>query len=749
MKYALLIFSFFFAGLLSAQKVPFPKLQKMAESGNVEQCLTTCKEKIAKAKGPDKQWLYGMMSYCELQIFNKKGGEKDDLLKKSMSYAANMKKAVATSGEIDFTNDPFFSSHLRLLNQTLLQRITHFNTEDFGKIIQQSETVFGQQSTLILRITYSEFQGNSYAVKQQLKYLVNLNYTERKNGDTTGCLPLYQKLWKGYAEEGEPASGNEVIQKAAEVYPNAAGVYKQGFEDYFFILQSSGIQNIEQYQNWQKADSFFSLKLPEKKQALLSAATDNYLNHQLENLSDYSTYLNFVKYLNGAYPTQYPPVYFEKKLLNKGSERFALKDSWMLSALMDIQNFKNPQQKLIYCNGWVKQLLDSGYILYASQTYLFLKQNFKGQTTELQKIKTLIDKSSLKGLDADLFKGDFRVALQYLHDHPTDKQTYKKVLDFTTGKLSTLMLKNDFSQCMRITKTMNEVFARETTFQGAVLQWKKADYYYNYESLKSGFSFSGKGTDEKLCKPGVVEEADNARFLRVLNYCRRTAGLFDSCVLNSQYNQLAQAAALIMSANYHLTHAPGKDEKCYTEAGYKGASRSNLSLGADGINGMLIQLDDSGPSNSSVGHRCWILYPANTVFGLGSAKGAMALYVLGSEKINNYEKRNPFNETMEFVSWPASGYFPYELLIDRWSFSMSGAGFEKATVTLSQNGVVKQGVIENRNGSYGLSTLVWNAGDMKFVKSVPVTVKINNVQKYDANSGTNKNLSFEYQVIMF
>lgn len=735
--------------MLSAQKVPFPKLKKMAESGNVEECLTECKERIAKAKGADKQWLYGMMSYCELQIFDKRGRQKDDLLKKSMSYAANMKKAVATSGEINFTIDPFFSAHFRLLNQLLLQRITNFNAEDFTKISQQSDAVFGQQSTSVLKIAYLEFEGNSAAAERELKYLINTNYRERKTGDTTDFLLMYQKLWKRYAERGELVNGNGTMQQAAEVYPNSNGIYKKGFEDYFSVLQSNRISSNEEYENWKKTDSFFSLKLPEKKQVLLSMATENYLRNQLENLNSYSTYLSFVKYLNTTDPSKYNTAYFESELMGEHSEIFTRKDSWQLSALIDMQNFNSPVQRLTYCNTWVKRLLDSGYILYANETYLFLKRNFKTQTTELQKIKTQIDKSSLKGIYSDPFKGDFRVALQYLNEHPTDKQTYKKVLDFTIGKLSALMLKNDFSQCMRITKAMNGVFARETAFQGAVLQWKKADFYYNYESLKSGFSFSGKGTNVKLCKPGVVDEADNARFLRVLNYCRRTAGLFDSCTLNAQYNQYAQAAALIMSANYHLTHAPGKDEKCYTEAGYKGASRSNLSLGADGINGMLIQLDDSGPSNSSVGHRSWILYPANTVFGLGSADKAMALYVLGSEKINNYEKRNPFNEANEYVSWPSAGYFPYELLSERWSFSMSGAGFEKAAVTLTQNGVAKQGVIENRNGSYGLSTLVWNAGDMKLVKAVPVTVKISNVQKYDANSGTNKNLSFEYQVIMF
>lgn len=744
-----------FSGNLYAQKTPYPKIKKLADAGSYESCLAEAKEKLTKSEGADRQWLYGIMSYCQLQIFEKKGSQNDDLLKKSLSYAVNMKKIVAKSNGTDYSEDQFFSEHFTSLKTTLIKRIGegNFESAEFTKTIQQCELVFGDQIAVTIKIAYFEANDEFGYMVDALKDLVVDNYRSRKTGDTTNLLGMYFKLSKALVENGEVLNGLDVLVRAAETYSTPKNIYNSGFAFYYEAVPVGMLSKGKVYNSWLSADSFFKVKLPEKKDSLLEKVMINYHLKLLHTLTDYNPdydeYALSVKQLNNKFTTKYPVTYFEKELLQNHSDLFETKDSFMLGSIMDLQQLKTNTLKLNYCSTWIKKLLDSGYFLYTNNTYLFIKRHFKTQVAEVQKIKAQIDKYSLSGIDKNLFKGDFTLAVQYLKDNPNDKVTYKKVLDFTISKINSLILVNDYSQCMRITKTMNPFLMKEAAFQNAVFQWKKADYNYNYESLKSGFSFSGEGTNIAACKPGVISDANNTKFLRVLNYYRRTAGLFDSCILNKNYNQYAQAAALIMSANSHLTHSPAKSDKCYTENGYNGASHSNLSLGADGVYGMVIQMQDDGASNTSVGHRRWILYPGNTVFGLGSAEGAMALYVLGNEQIEKFDKRNPFNSEKEYVAWPAPGHFPEELLTTRWSFSMSGVNFDKATVTITSNGVTKAGVVESRNGSYGLSTLVWNVGDMNVKKSIPVTVLVENIQKYDYATGTTKKLSYQYQFMLF
>jgi hypothetical protein len=221
------------------------------------------------------------------------------------------------------------------------------------------------------------------------------------------------------------------------------------------------------------------------------------------------------------------------------------------------------------------------------------------------------------------------------------------------------------------------------------------------------------------CNDGATATAyQNATFERV-NVFRTLAGLPGNITAFASPQQPDdQAAALMMVANQTLSHAPPSNWICYTQAGYDGASRSNLTLGGgfnyNGPTAIEGYMDDSGNGNSFVGHRRWILYPAQAHMATGDVDAtaenagysANALWVVG-----------PFGTraaTPNGTPWPPNGYVPWQLLppsSNRWSFSFPGATFTTAAVTMTKNGspltltVTENGAHDNLG--YADNTLVW------------------------------------------
>ena len=87
--------------------------------------------------------------------------------------------------------------------------------------------------------------------------------------------------------------------------------------------------------------------------------------------------------------------------------------------------------------------------------------------------------------------------------------------------------------------------------------------------------------------------------------------------LKADYNQKAQAAALMMSVNGKLSHDPPSSWDCYSSDGKTGAGNSNLYLGVFGPDAISGYIYDPGSGNYPVGHRRWILYPQTKHMGTG------------------------------------------------------------------------------------------------------------------------------------
>ncbi len=190
---------------------------------------------------------------------------------------------------------------------------------------------------------------------------------------------------------------------------------------------------------------------------------------------------------------------------------------------------------------------------------------------------------------------------------------------------------------------------------------------------------------------GTVAASWQEETRRRVNFFRSMAGIPGEIQFDPSLSAQAQEAALMMSAAGELSHEPLPDWPMYTENGARAAQFSNLALGTTGPNGPDAvdgYIIDPGPANTAVGHRRWILFPYETPMGngdvphdgTGSYSAANALWVIPQSLGAPLETRDPF------VAWPPRGFVPAPLVYSRWSFSLPGADFENASVSMEMDG---------------------------------------------------------------
>ncbi|MCR4647791.1 MAG: InlB B-repeat-containing protein [Lachnospiraceae bacterium] len=176
--------------------------------------------------------------------------------------------------------------------------------------------------------------------------------------------------------------------------------------------------------------------------------------------------------------------------------------------------------------------------------------------------------------------------------------------------------------------------------------------------------------------------------LVLLNTYRYIAGIPSNVTLNETYNQKAQAAALVNSANGKLSHSPDKPSDMNSDIfdiGYAGASNSNLAAGMSSIGSSFKQgwMCDSDSSNiDRVGHRRWVLDPRMTQTGFGIVYKSDSTYKYFSAMYST-DHKNSSADSYDVVAWPAQntpvGYF---LTDDPWSISLNEY-IDTANVTLT------------------------------------------------------------------
>jgi uncharacterized protein YkwD len=217
------------------------------------------------------------------------------------------------------------------------------------------------------------------------------------------------------------------------------------------------------------------------------------------------------------------------------------------------------------------------------------------------------------------------------------------------------------------------------------------------------------------CARGTESAASKRATIGAVNYFRAMAGLPPVAGGNAGLDDQALAAALMMDAQNALSHNPPSTWRCYTAAGYSGAQSSNLAIGSTGARAIHGYMDDFGSSNGQVGHRRWILFPAQVAMGTGSTTRANALHVVGSH--------GPRPPGVGWVAWPNAGYVPWSVVptnpskpkstLFRWSLSSNAhpnADYSGARVTMTMNGEPLRVSQEPfQANSYRDNTLVWTA----------------------------------------
>ncbi|HEY1047178.1 MAG TPA: CAP domain-containing protein [Bacteroidia bacterium] len=297
-----------------------------------------------------------------------------------------------------------------------------------------------------------------------------------------------------------------------------------------------------------------------------------------------------------------------------------------------------------------------------------------------------------------------------------------------------------FSKAANLLKSAIAEHGKDAKLMELKKKWIEADYRNNVINSQSIKKQYDRLPDTKKCDPGQLSNESLTYILERLKYYRRLAGVNDSCKFDINLNKKAQSAALMMEANQKLSHAPGRQWKCYNKDGEIAASKSNLSLGYGSVDALTGQITDDGAGNQACGHRRWILNPLNRVFGLGSTDDAMCLYVIDTD-LNQRTSKDTHP-----VMWPSADYFPLKLAPNRWSFSLSDADFTKANVTVMKGKANVPLKKESVFIGYAMNTLVWQMNGNQDAGQT-YDVKINNVIVVN-DRGKRVQKTFTYKVML-
>lgn len=275
-------------------------------------------------------------------------------------------------------------------------------------------------------------------------------------------------------------------------------------------------------------------------------------------------------------------------------------------------------------------------------------------------------------------------------------------------------------------------------------QTRNAVVAFYHQTYKASVDVaSGWDGNVDTCNEGAISNDYRDAMLRRINFYRAMCALPANLALDTNWNQACQEAALMMSANRTLSHYPPPTWTCWTWDGSNAASHANIALGTDGAAAIDAFIEDPGANNYACGHRRWFLYPRQGTIGIGSLPdspgyaAAAAVWVIGG-----FGARLA---TPKYVPWPNEGYCPYDLVFERWSFSMTNADFSAATVNMLSNGAPVTVTIETVADGYGDNTLVWKVAGFPLSglsTDIPYTVSISNI---GVGAGTT---SFTYRVTL-
>lgn len=238
--------------------------------------------------------------------------------------------------------------------------------------------------------------------------------------------------------------------------------------------------------------------------------------------------------------------------------------------------------------------------------------------------------------------------------------------------------------------------------------------FYRTVYASTGGVASGWFGNPSACNAGDTSAIFKSASLRRINWFRAMAGVPATIAFDETLNQRAQQAAMLMSANGQINHAPPSTWSCYSASAADAAGKSNLGLGINGPDAVEGYVAEPGASNSSVGHRRWLLFPQTRFMGIGDIGATTGTNPTRTNALWVIDANAPSTRPAvrdDFVAWPPRGYVPYQTVYPRWSFSYPRADFSAATVTMTENGQPMATRKEPVATGFGENTLAWLPGN--------------------------------------
>lgn len=309
------------------------------------------------------------------------------------------------------------------------------------------------------------------------------------------------------------------------------------------------------------------------------------------------------------------------------------------------------------------------------------------------------------------------------------RSTYRHFYIFV---ISALVL---FASCSKDESILNPPEIETDNVTRATAKKLYEDYFVSSKTNSSDSQWNG---NTENCNAGNVADDIMAKIFQRVHYYRLAVGLSNTITENSDQSAKAQEAALMMKSNGTLDHFPPSNWSCYTNDGSEAAGKSNLAMwkNAEAID---LYISEPGESNGPVGHRRWLLYPRLNTIGVGNTDNSNVVWVVGNSGTVP-------SDTPEFIAWPPADYVPDDLVYPRWSFSVPGADFSQATVSMvDEAGNTISLNLEDLSTVYADPTIVWvpQGIDTNVNEDTAYVVKLTDVDV----DGEMKD--FEYTVILF
>ncbi len=589
-------------------------------------------------------------------------------------------------------------------------------------------------------------EGNTFAAMDMFNDAAAKIYIDAKAGIKPDAYldEIFITLAGNIADKGDLNSAFVIYNRALDIFNNASinEAYKVFLDG--LLLQLNGyrdstrqiafIKNLDTVAQLTNDPNFFA--------ALKWQMIMQYFEYQMDY--DYYGAAAFVEtYVCAERKTEIPDGFYDKIF-----ESTFIKNTVDGAVLYDGRQFMRTWLSMQSC--LMEKPISGNELMYAVMDSLLSEKkcveaykwlhNIKLWNADAKKVTAYENQiyNIIKVADTSVFSFSNLYDLTYFF--PANKNFKSLQEKSAYAELIKLLDQKKFSESGKLLRAQIKLNPKDKVIHDLYRRWIVLDFNENFLGSAVYINDKDWGGSVENCEPGKLSAEMQATFLQRLNYCRRVAGVPDKCELRASLNEKCQAAALMMTANYDLSHLPPEDWQCYTPAGAIGAGNSNLSLGYSGPSALLGQLEDDGENNYFVGHRRWILNPSRKVFGHGSTSSAMALWALGGES-SNYDDVITREFETQYICWPPEHYFPSALYASRWSFSLRSADFSKSTVEIYQEGVQLEVIVLENNAGYGMNTVVWEPQGVKYNEEVNFKVVVKNVGIYEWDEAKSEYIS--------